>query len=291
MRVRQSTLGEFDKCARSLQYSLESNVYHGGVVRAIGTAYHAGLEFAYNAKIGTPTTLGSDTFPELVDIIGHAMDVFTATSKMAPSHASEFDKQAGTFLWDDKFPTEIEAFDAIDRMLRAYFMNPEAPWPADWRILATEQSFHLPLWNGHTKDGSMDLVLVDPNGWIVGEDHKTAGKKWPHDKHVARKGAQSPWYMSALMELYPDAPGYRFFYDIMTYGGPRSEPFFERREVTITAEHIAAVEAKALSVVTLVEGMRAAGVDLPGNPSSTLCNKKWCDHWSICPHGAALDVQ
>lgn len=287
MRVRQSTLSEADKCLRSLQYSLESNTYHGGVVRAIGTAYHAGLEFAYDARIATDSAV----FPDLTDVIGHACDVFIATSKMAPSHASEFDKVAGNFLWDDKFPTEVEAMDAIDRMLRAYFLHPEAPWPSDWTILACEQSFHLPLWGGHTKDGSVDLVLRDPNGFIVGEDHKTAGKKWPSNKHHARKGAQSPWYLSALMELYPDAPGYRFFYDIMTYGGPRSEPFFERREVTITPEHVEATEAKALSVVTLVEGMKNAGVDLPGNPGSTLCSPKWCDHFSYCPHGAQLDVQ
>jgi hypothetical protein len=44
MRIRQSYLGQADKCLRSLQYELEAppDQYRSGIIRAIGTAYHAG---------------------------------------------------------------------------------------------------------------------------------------------------------------------------------------------------------------------------------------------------------
>ena len=273
-------MGEADKCLRSLQYSLEHPVYHGGSVRAVGTAYHAGLEHLYDHRIaGTTVTLD--------EIVRHAQQRFTDSVEMVPSHESEHTKTAGEFRWDDKVPDHDTGLVLVASMLRAYDANPEAEWPSDWEVLETEMGFSQPLWNSHTRNGSMDLVLRDPDGFICGEDHKTSsGNKWAYNKHHARKQNQSPWYVAALMCAYPDAPGYRFFYDIMTFKG-----VFERRESVVTREHVAAIEAKAVQVVTLYEGMRSAGIDLPANPASNLCSPLYCDHWTICPYGQALDVQ
>jgi hypothetical protein len=283
VKVRQSTLGEADKCLRSLQYSLESPVYHGGVSRAIGTAYHFGLESAYRSLID------HGEFPEIHMPRIEAYERLQASVELAPSHPSEETKQRGSFKWSKDIPDFETATRVLDVMLEAYWADPDAVWRREdgWTVLGVEVGFHLPLWGNHTSDGSIDLVIQGPDGEIVGEDHKTAGRnKWPYNKHHARKQNQSPWYVMALQQLYPDATGYRFFYDIMTHKG-----VWERRESIVNPEHIQAVQEKALQVVTLYEGMRGAGLDLPANPSSTLCSPDYCDHWDICPYGQALDVQ
>jgi hypothetical protein len=281
VKVRQSTLADFDKCGRAMQYSIESPIYHGGITRAIGTAYHAALEYAYEARIRTGVMPTVD-MPRIV-----AYERLQASIDMEPSHDSERTKQPGQFKWT----SDIQDFEAatriLDVMLDAYWNDPDGIWPDTWEVLAVEQGFSIPLWSGHTANGSIDLVLRGPSGEIVGEDHKTAGKnKWPYNKHHARKQNQAPWYVMALQHLYPGVPGYRFFFDIMTHKG-----VFERRETTVSADHIGAVQQKALQVVTLYEGMRGAGLDLPANPASNLCSPAYCDFWNDCPYGAALDVQ
>ena len=281
MKVRQSTLGDFDTCGRRMQYSIESPIYHGGIGRAIGTAYHFGLEWAYNAE------LQNGVWPDVRMACIEAAECLQRTVDLEPSHESEQSKQRGEFKWDDTHPDFDSAYETLERMLHAYWADPDAHWQAPWKVLATEQGFSQELWNGHTRDGSIDLVGLDPDGFIFGEDHKTAGKnKWAYNKHHARKQNQAPWYVAALMRMYPDAPGYRFFFDIMTHKG-----VFERRETIVTPAHIEAVEQKALQVVTLFEGMRSAGLDMPANPASNLCSPKFCDHWDICPYGQALEVQ
>lgn len=283
MRVHQSTLGEADKCLRSLQYSLESRVFHGGITRALGTAYHYGLEVAYNHLIET------GVWPDIVDPRIAAYERLQESVELAPSHPSEETKEPGTFKWTKDITDFDTATRVLDVMLECYWEHPDAVWKRDdgWEVLGTEVSFSLPLFGNHTQGGSIDLVLRGPQGEIVGEDHKTAGRnKWPYNKHHARKQNQSPWYLDALTQLYPDAPGYRFFYDIMTHKG-----VWERRESIVAPGHVQGVKEKALQVVTLYEGMRASGLDLPANPSSTLCSPDYCDHWDICPYGASLDVQ
>jgi hypothetical protein len=281
MRIRQSTLGDADTCLRRMQYSIESPVYHGGSVRAVGTAVHAGHELYYGSRLEGP--LGYT----VQDIIHHAQQVFTDTVNMKPSHASEFTKQAGEFQWDDKVPDHDTGLVLVASILTAYHADPDIPWPLDWEVLGTEVPFELPLYGDHTRAGSIDLVLRDPAGNIVGVDHKhVSGNMWAYNKHHARKHPQPPFYVGALKELHPGAPGYRFFFDIMSFKGK-----FERREVTVTDEHIAAIHAKAVEVSTLYLGMRSAGLELPANPSSNLCSPLYCDAWSVCPYGAALDVE
>lgn len=281
MKVRQSTLGDADVCQRRMQYSLESPVYHAGATRAVGTAYHAGLEWAYSQEIRT------GVWPDHRMASIEACEVFDRTANMEPSHESELTKVPGQFLWDDTFPDRATAHEKIEFMLKAFWEAEGAHWESPWNVLELERGFSLPLWGDeHTRNGSIDLIGVDPDGYVFAEDHKTSGKAWNYNKHHARKQNQAPFYVAALKELYPDAPGYRFFYGIMTYKG-----VFDRRESIVTDEHIAAVDMKAVQVVTLYQGLRNSGLDLPANPSSTLCSPKYCDHWDICPYGETLDLQ
>tara|TARA_R110002074_G_scaffold24744_2_gene73736 strand:- start:1123 stop:1992 length:870 start_codon:yes stop_codon:yes gene_type:complete len=288
MKVRQSTLGSADKCLRALQYDLENPVYHGGSTRALGTAFHHGLETFYQP--------GGMYIP-MADLLLEAEAEFDRCVSMEPSHESEKTKTAGEFRWDENVPDSSTAYELLAVMIPAYVTEHAWPIDHDWAVssgsypkeghfgvLGTEMSFNLPFFDKHTSNGSMDLTLVDHLGWIVGVDFKTAGRMWPKGKEHPRKQNQAPWYVRALQELYPDAPGYRFVFDIITLKGK-----FERRIADPSQGHIDAVERKAIQVVSLYEGMRASGLDLPANPANTLCNPKWCDHWDVCEYGAALD--
>jgi hypothetical protein len=143
--------------------------------------------------------------------------------------------------------------------------------------------FNFDWQDGHTRSGTMDLVLIDPFGAVIGVDHKTAGRMWPAGKEHPRKNNQASWYVGALKEMFPQAPAYRFCFDVMTYAGK-----FDRRVVEPSDDHIKAVEAKATQVATLYSWARAGGLDLPANPGSNLCSDKYCDFWTLCPHGEVL---
>lgn len=263
MIIRQSTIGNADICLRRMQYDLETprDTYHSGVVRAMGTAYHADLEHVYQ------TLRAGGTVPNLIEQCGVAVDCFENEVRMAGEN----------FQWNDKFPTQIDAMAVVSEMISAY--QPHI-W-RDWEILGIELSFDIP-WGPHMKHGTMDLALRDPHGWIYGVDHKTAGKMWPEKKSQPRANNQAPFYSGALRDLFPGAPGYGFIFDIMTYGLK-----FERRVTYPTVEHIANVEDKAIQVASLYEGMRSNGLELPTNASSNLCSEQFCDFWDVCPAGSS----
>lgn len=290
MKVRQSTLGSADKCLRALQYDLEHPVYHGGSTRALGTAYHHALERFYGDGGEQLST---------AELVGLAMNEFNRCVSMAPSHETEKVKTPGTFRWDEAVPDADTAHDVLGLIVPEYVTNhawpidrsasgsadtPRRPRPGMFTVVGVELGFSLEFFGDHTRNGSMDLVLLDEHGFFVGVDHKTAGRMWPQGKEHPRKQNQAPWYTKALQIMYPDGVGHRFVFDVMTLKGK-----FERRIADPRPEHIEAVERKALQVVSLYEGMRSNGLELPANPANTLCNPKWCDHWTICEYGAQLD--
>lgn len=276
MKVRQSTVRD---CLRAMQYNLEMPVYHGGSARALGTAYHAALEWYYDSR-----ARWGDYSPIMEDLIEHAIDVFDKTVAMEPSHESELSKQPGRFIWNKTVPDRDDAIAKLKVMIPTYFAPDGGVWPSDWEIVAVEHGFQLPWKGPHTRNGSIDLVLRAPDGGIVCDDHKTAGRRWNQGAEKPRKKHQSAWYVSAAREIWPDAPYYRFCFSVMTYTGQ-----FERRISDPQPKHEQAADDLLFQTVALYETMRANGMDLPANPSSNLCSEAWCDHWDICPHGAALD--
>lgn len=275
MKIRQSLLGSFDACPRRLQYELEApkDQYRSGIVRAVGTAYHAGLEYYYRS------VMRGDSFS------WHEFRVQFCQDTAVNALEDEIARAGDAFIWDDKFKDFDAAAETVRSMLAAYFEGGHA-WPAEWAVLGVEETFEFPFHNGHTRSGTIDLVLQDPNGWIYDVDHKTAGRKWDQGKHKPRKNNQAPFYTAALQQMYPEAPGWRFVFDVMTYKGE-----FERRISDPQPGHIQAVLDKSIQVISLYEGMRANGLDLPVNPSSNLCSPRYCDFWDICPSGSALDGQ
>jgi hypothetical protein len=273
MRIRQSYLGQADKCLRSLQYELEAppDQYRSGIIRAIGTAYHAGLEYYYLVRQKGPE-YQFDCWEAALE----ECEIFAEAALQG-----ELERAGAAFIWDDKFLTVDAARDAVFAMLKAYQGH---AWPTDWTVLGVEHRFELEF-DPHVKTGTIDLVLQAPDGGIVGVDHKTCNRMWDQYKHLPRKNNQGPFYTGALRELYPDAPYHRFAFDVMTYAGK-----FERRISDASDAHVQAVLNKAVQLATLVEGMRGAGMDLPANPASNLCSPKYCDWFDVCPHGSSLDT-
>ncbi len=285
MKITQSVLGAADKCMLAAQYTLDPPLWFkrvGSSSRATGTGYHAGLEHLY----GFRKAWGCDT--DLGDITSVAVETFDKSITMDLYDNTPIEE----FKWDEKVPDRETAVELIAVMLAEY-VNGGHVWPMDWEILGIEvnATFDDPECgpNIQTKLGA-DLVLRDPNGWIVAVDHKTANKAWDANKATPRKNNQSCSYLRNLRRQYPDAPGYRFVFDIMQYPNTKSGPRFERRISDPEPRHEAAIVKKThdfAAMYTLVHINQ--GLDLPANPASTLCNPKWCDFFQGCPFGAALD--
>ena len=271
--VRQSLLGSADKCLRSFQYSLErpEGFQEGGSIqRSLGTGYHnGGMEPFYKAlMLGHPV-------PTIDDSVALALtEMHDDIAKADPEN----------FKWSKEI-TDVDAADLkLASMVRTYFEE-EHYWPEDFKVLGVEHTFDFPyMVYGQPVHGTMDLVLEDPLGYIVIVDHKTCGRMWDSTKHKPRKQNQPAFYTRVAKLIWPDRPGYRFVYDIMSYAGK-----FERRISDPTEAHEQAVWDKAEQLVALYKMMRGSGLDLPVNPSSTLCSPAFCDFWPVCPQGEALD--
>lgn len=283
MKLSQSILSDSLDCMLKAQYKLDppSGVQRvAGSKRAVGTGYHAGLELRYlAAKDGRLDEIS------FADILSHALATFDKSIEVDLYDNTPVDH----FKWDDGMPDRETAHAAIEAMLGEYVIGGHT-WPPDWTVLAVELHGYHPV-NGHQHKVGADLLLQDPAGWLVAVDHKTAGKRWNEGKHKPRKNIQAPFYTGLLREMYPDAPGVRFVFDIMTYPNSKGVCTFERRISDPEPRHIDAVRRQADTFITLYEKLHVEnGLDLPANPTSTLCSPAYCDFWEVCPFGAALDT-
>lgn len=257
--LRQSTIGSFDICMRRAGYDMRPNQpRRSGEARCVGTAYHGGLEEAYRSRT-------NEAFPATLDNV-----------KRAAQEA--FEAEAALF---DAWATSKEAsWQRVTDMLDVYFNN-EHYWSQRYEVLGVEQEFFLPLTNNWFLKGSIDLVLRQPDdGRVILVDHKTAGRKWKKNKHLPEKQVQAVIYCWAWWMATGEIPDH-FSFDVMTYKGE-----FERRECKVEPRHMRAVLDKAVGVARVFDAV--PGDVLPGNPSSDLCSGLYCDHFLICPMGAAL---
>lgn len=282
MRLSQSVLTNAGDCLLKAQYTLDRPEWAkrvAGSRRAVGTGFHGANELLYVAR------RDGLTLPTLDDCIGRGIEIFDI-SMVTDLYD---DSPVEVFKWDDDVPDLSTAHDLIARLTTAYWPN---HWPDDWTVLVVEL-------HGNVSDEFVgvdckvgaDLVLVDPHNWLVGVDFKTAGKAWSRGKEHPRKNVQSPFYNRLLKQLYPDHAGYRFVFDIMMFPNKEGVCRFERRISDPTEAHETAVRVNAKKFVHLYQTLHEEqGLDLPANPSSTLCNPKWCDFFEGCPHGAILDT-
>ena len=280
MRVHQSLR---DDCGRRMQYKLEDRRYYGGSVRALGSGYHKGLEVAYLARQENGYFLPDDQWR---DFLHAAKEEFAMICDgVNTSHVSEEGKERGGFIWNKNVPDIESGYELLETMLRSYFVESDAWWPERYLVLGVERFFDLP-WTGElSRGGSIDLIMLDQDhDQVIGEDHKTAGRAWSKGKEHPRKNLQAPWYSWAIRELYPDHKSYLSSFSIMTYAGK-----FERRASVVDEKHINAAAQALFETAAQYQVTRANGLDMPANPSSTLCSPEYCDYFNICPHGAAIE--
>jgi hypothetical protein len=257
-RFSASKLSNAEACLKKFEFSFEKHPVVPSESRIVGWSYHAGQEAHYRARMGGVKLSPSDR--NLA-----ALARFEADSVAMIDMGVKWESSAN------------DAFGKVIVMLNAYF-DGGYEWPEDYRVIDVENKFVIDWIPGWEAVGVADIVLEDPCGWLIVDDHKTSGKKWAYNKHDPRKNGQGPWYAHWHEQLYQRPTLVTF--SVMTYKGD-----FERRLATPRPDQVEAVMARAEGFARLLD----AGVALPGNPSSTLCNAKWCDYWTICEWGAAID--
>ena len=277
--ARQSSLGSMDICALRFYFDRQtpSGTYHTGSARAVGTAYHSGLECFYADHQATMTDriLSNDA----------AAAVHNAA---AASYRNE------VALGGDQFQLGTDTHEdnegKISFMLSKYFDGAHYYHRNEWEVVGTEITFWDQLPDGQKVRGTIDLLVRNKiTGRYRIEDHKTAGRAWQKGKEAPRKNVQAPFYFRYFIPAwwnltFPDRPfketyysKWQWMYAVMTYAGR-----FERRDGTPSHLHRDLVAHKLHTAQQLI----TANVWWP-NPTTPLCSSKFCDHWDRCPYGAA----
>lgn len=264
--ISPSRISTADKCLTALEYSLDRRIpYVTDQTRAIGTAYHAGLEAFYSAR---PEEMMADANEKL-----------------------QAESETPGFAWDEGSGLD-DAWLIVEGMLHTYLAD-ECWWPDDHTVLGVEVEMLAPLRRGWVRRGYTDLVLEHEyeempedsfdavtRKELILVDHKSARKPWKRHKESWRQTPQPSWYVDLALECFPGYDRYRFVFDVMTLDGK-----FERREAPVSHASIEGTRGKAHRVCDLID----QGGPYPPNVGSFLCSEKWCDWWSICPFGAAFD--
>lgn len=264
------------------QYTLDRPswaVRVAGSNRALGTGWHSAMELLYLArKMGGP-------LPTADDMVAKAIEIFDLSLKVDLYD----DTPVEEVKWDENVPDAETAHSHLDKMIHFYMDNGHA-WPEDWRVLEVEANVTLDDDRlGRVKLGA-DLVLQAPDGGVVLVDFKTAGKPWIEGKAHPRKNVQSPFYLRLAKRIWPDAPYYRFVFDVITLPRPKAGISFQRIISDPQEKHEEAIVRRAEAVLSVYKAIHVdLGRDLPANPNSTLCNPRFCDWFSGCPFGQALE--
>lgn len=277
MKVTKSLLESYDICGLRAQYTIDHPPWFqlvAGSKRAVGTAVHAGHEYIYS----NPSTW---TLPDAVEA---ALTMWELQKSQDQYTGLPVDR----FVWDEDVPDEMTAWRLIHDLMAEYRNH---VWPEDWEIVSCEHRYVMDVGDDVQLSGAIDLGLRDPKGFIVGVDLKTAAKSWSATKAKPRKNAQAPLYVALLQNAFPDAPGYRFVFDVLRYPAVQSGVQFQRLISDPEQRHIDAAISRAKSFAWTYQTVHVkAGMDLPANPGSNMCSERYCDFFPHCPFGAALDT-
>tara|TARA_B100001750_G_C15517046_1_gene608145 strand:+ start:1279 stop:2178 length:900 start_codon:yes stop_codon:yes gene_type:complete len=288
-RMRQSLLGTAHSCQYRLNYVLDPNVpYTTGVVRALGTAIHAGHEAYYANR------------QETGDVVSSPDQVQEWKNAAFRSFDSELSKVEGVvFDWVYQPKTARKEYLRLDRSKAKemigrsidLYHDKEYYWDEDHQVLAVEWDFNLPLEGFEDWDlsGTLDLLLRHiPTGNIKCVDHKNVKAPPAKNKYAAHKTPQAAFYLHAvsswLQELgieTQEAP--TFWYDVLAFDGSGFWRFEEVRD----QQQIAVTISQAEMLATLID---KDGPYLP-NTESFLCSESYCDFWHMCPFGDTLHKQ
>lgn len=299
--MRQSLISSADTCLKRVEFNMFYDFpYAGGVLRARGTGYHAGLAYYYAERQNTGLMpeitedfiekcvhVGQSAFDDELELTrdgwtSHIED--PTTGKTIPNPLPDpfsWMYQAKNYRADLILWTREQALEWIQQAITDYLEN-EWFWPAHFQVIGIEQGFSLPLVGADpewARTGTVDLLLFDTEtGWYVIVDHKTAKKKWAKNKSNANESPQAAYYVGAWQEIL-GTKAIKFVYDV--YSDDRQ---FERRDAYRTEVQIKLTQHMARDLAVLID---KGGPFLP-NPSSFLCSENWCDYWDACEYGKAM---
>jgi len=263
--MRQSLLNTADICQTRLEFTLDPDrPNRGGVSRALGTGYHAGLDHLYTCRLNGLAYIKED-------VLAAGAASFVETLRWT----DQFNWKVNDRIW-----TYGEVQELIESMLLAY-LDQGCQWPDEYRVVAVEQPFTLDWIEGWKRHGTIDLLLQNLNtGWYYLVDHKTSTKRWSAKKSTAAASSQAAWYLDVYREIL-GTHEVSFVYDVMTHAGR-----FDRIPAHRTEPQIALTKVRAIQVADLIE---RNGPFLP-NPSSNLCSETYCDFYQECPYGQTLNA-
>lgn len=265
---------ESEICLRRGQYYRDPDLprtFNQGAL--VGTAWHAMMETYYGARRAWPNEwLAGETVEMRMLDVG----IGRLTEGMADP----------LFTWQQdnaNLRTPVDCVNTLNRMAGAWVTGRGhgLDWTLDGgRIIETEMGVGVEM-EGHWFQGVLDLVVEYPQRGVVIVDHKTAARKWSRVKEDMRRLVQGPLYAEAMYRVTGwDAEWAT--YDVMTYGGA-----FTRVWVPVSQSVRGYTVSRWHDLAELIDSYQ--GRDLPMNPTSPMCQEKYCKHWDICPSGAALD--
>jgi hypothetical protein len=272
--LRQSTINQADTCGQRLVYAFDENQPRGGgVMRAAGTGYHAGIAEGYlQIKRG-----------EVLDparMIQAALDEVEQEIQITDNFDWRY--QPKTKRQDEIVFERAQLDELVVNTVQRYIDN-DYWWPRErYEVLGVELYFRqeFPGVEGWDRTGTMDLVLLDrETNWVHIVDHKMTRKKWYDSKAKPSASVQAAWYVDATKEIF-GTDDVTFMYDVIDLAGG-----FNRIPAHRTKTHIDATMLRARTLIALIEN------DGPYQPNtqSFLCTEAYCDYWNRCPFGAPLN--
>lgn len=273
--IRQSGLDSLRDCGLKWKYSLmPDRPITGSVSRAMGTAYHAGMETLYGQRkagdlgYADHEAMRQAAHESLVKSVDEAVDGFDWTYQYANSRQQEV-----VYTFQDMQSV-------VDGYLIRYIGDGHEWDPQRFEVVGIEDTFSWDI-PGHPDwkfAGTMDLVLRRrEDGALAIIDHKTSKRKWDEKKAHFQSSPQGAFYTFALGEMSGvPATDIRFVHDVM------SPTQFQRISNFYTESMQAALQLEIEAAIKVHEADAFVA-----NPGSFLCSSMWCDYYAVCPFGAA----
>lgn len=195
-KIRGSELNDFLRCRTRWDYAWRENLKPRTPNKKLffGTAFHVYLESLY--KNGSQSQALND------------MAKFFQETDTSGMEQQDYDE-----LW-------ALSYDVAENYL--------ATWKDEdskYRVLATELQFDIPLHNGLSYTGTIDLVIQDEHGKVWFFDHKTTASIDLYEKR-ADMDRQISRYWWALQQLGYDVEG--FIYNIVVKEVPKKPELLKR---------------------------------------------------------------
>lgn len=279
-----SALSDYEICGRRGQYHQDRDIPRGtNLGQSFGKAWHHGLETFGLARMhyGDWQVAIIDQ-PELVERLYNIMGGYL----YAQTLLDEFDPGPDQAVYEADL---AQCFTDLPVMIGAVTGDPKRLWLGDkLKVAGTEMEVRVELGSDyHQLLGYIDTVIDTPSG-PVGVDYKTANRRWNKGKLSGdpRKLVQAPLYAEAYTRITGEEMNW-FVYDVTTRRGQ-----FDRVWVNTNYGVRKQFVDRWVAVSNDIELHRAAGLDMPTNPSHFLCSEQWCSYWTdYCEMGQALEIK